>query len=396
MGVDEIRLAAAQAVLDTAVDRGDLSVAMGMVGDSSGVVMMHASGHSDASANEPVAPDAIFAIASMTKLVTTIAALQLVEDAKLDLDVPIDAYLPQLAALSVLQGFDDDGAPMFVDAHRAPTARELITHTSGFVYSIWNEDALTLESKGLSSGVGSGSKMLNAPLAFQPGTAWEYGIGIDWLGVLIEKISGERLETYFQEYIFGPLGMTDTTFELQQEKLSRALVMMMRVNGELVESGVMQPEATDPGSMEFYGGGGGLFSTLKDYGLLLTMLLNDGRHGDATLLCKETVDSMFENHIGALEITPVEAQMAPLSNNLDMGFGSPAKWGLGFLLHMQGTENGRSPESASWAGLFNSYFWIDREKDLFGVFATQVLPFMDRESVAALTAFERAIYGLGD
>ena len=146
MGVDEIRLAAAQAVLDTAVDRGDLSVAMGMVGDSSGVVMTHASGHSDASANEPVAPDAIFAIASMTKLVTTIAALQLVEDAKLDLDVPIDAYLPQLAALSVLQGFDDDGAPMFVDAHRAPTARELITHTSGFVYSIWNEDALTLES----------------------------------------------------------------------------------------------------------------------------------------------------------------------------------------------------------------------------------------------------------
>jgi CubicO group peptidase (beta-lactamase class C family) len=135
---------------------------------------------------------------------------------------------------------------------------------------------------------------------------------------------------------------------------------------------------------------------LKDYGLLLTMLLNDGRHGDATLLCKETVDSMFENHIGALEITPVEAQMAPLSNNLDMGFGSPAKWGLGFLLHTQGTENGRSPESASWAGLFNSYFWIDREKDLFGVFATQVLPFMDRESVAALTAFERAIYGLGD
>ena len=203
MGVDELRLAAAQAVLDMAVDRGDLSVALGMVGDSSGVVMTHASGHSDAVANEPVAPDAIFAIASMTKLVTTIGTLQLVEDAKLDLDVPIDAYLPQLAALSVLQGFDDDGAPMFVDALRAPTARELITHTSGFVYSIWNEDALTLESKGLSSGVGSGSKMLNAPLAFQPGTAWEYGIGIDWLGVLIEKISGERLETYFQEYIFA-------------------------------------------------------------------------------------------------------------------------------------------------------------------------------------------------
>ena len=140
----------------------------------------------------------------------------------------------------------------------------------------------------------------------------------------------------------------------------------------------------------------GLFSTLKDYGRLLALLLNGGSFEGTTLLSKETVDSMFENHIGALEITPVDAQISMLSNNLDMGFGSPAKWGLGFLLHTQGTANGRSAGSASWAGLFNSYFWVDREKDLFGVFVTQVLPFMDRESVAALTAFERAVYGLGD
>lgn len=387
---------AAQAVLNAAVDRGDLAVAMGMVGDSSGIQLVHASGHRDASAKEPVEPDAIFAIASMTKLVTTIAALQLVEDAKLDLDTPVDAYLPQLAKLSVLKGFGEDGAPIFVDSHRAPTARELVTHTSGFVYSIWNENALTLEAKGLSAGVGSGAKMLDAPLAFQPGSNWEYGIGIDWLGVLIEKISGKRLEPYFQEHIFGPLGMTDTTFELQQGKLNRALTMMMRVNGELVESSAMQPAATAPGTLEFYGGGGGLFSTLKDYGRLLALLLNGGSFEGTTLLSKETVDSMFENHIGALEITPVDAQISMLSNNLDMGFGSPAKWGLGFLLHTQGTANGRSAGSASWAGLFNSYFWVDREKDLFGVFVTQVLPFMDRESVAALTAFERAVYGLGN
>lgn len=387
---------AAQAVLNAAVDRGDLAVAMGMVGDSSGIQLVHANGHRDASAKEPVEPDAIFAIASMTKLVTTIAALQLVEDAKLDLDTPVDAYLPQLAKLSVLKGFGEDGAPIFVDSHRAPTARELVTHTSGFVYSIWNENALTLEAKGLSAGVGSGAKMLDAPLAFQPGSNWEYGIGIDWLGVLIEKISGKRLEPYFQEHIFGPLGMTDTTFELQQGKLNRALTMMMRVNGELVESSAMQPAATAPGTLEFYGGGGGLFSTLKDYGRLLALLLNGGSFEGTTLLSKETVDSMFENHIGALEITPVDAQISMLSNNLDMGFGSPAKWGLGFLLHTQGTANGRSAGSVSWAGLFNSYFWVDREKDLFGVFVTQVLPFMDRESVAALTAFERAVYGLGD
>lgn len=394
--IQEERLNAAKAVIDEVVDRGALKMAMGMIGNDAGVLMVHASGQTGPDSAKPVQSDSIFAIASMTKLVTTVAALQLVEKSKLDLDLPIDAYLPEIKQLSVLDGFDADGNPVFVDAIRAPSARELITHTSGYVYSIWNADALTLQAKGLTEGVGSGAKMLEAPLAFQPGSSWEYGIGIDWLGVVIEEISGMRLQPYFEQHIFQPLGMTDTTFEFEQAKLHRGITLMSRKDNQLIPALAMQPTPQARGESDFYNGGGGLYSTMSDYARLLTTLLNGGVHGDVRLLSDATVDSMFENQIGDLNVTPGKAQIAELSNDLDLSFSSPAKWGLGFLLHTQGTKNGRSPGSVSWAGLFNSFFWLDRKAGLYGVFATQVLPFMDEEAVATLTAFERAVYGLNE
>lgn len=394
VGVD--RLNGARRVLDLAVDRGDLTFASGLVGDRGGALMVHAAGNRDADKSLPAGQDSIFAIASMTKLVTTVAALQLVEVGQLDLDKPINHYLPELDSLAVLQGFRDDGEPVYEPASRAPTARELITHTSGFVYSIWNEDAFSLQSKGLASGVGSGRKILNAPLAFQPGTDWEYGISTDWLGYLVEQLSGQRLMGYFSEHIFKPLDMLDTTFEFEAEKMGRAVFMMARVEGELVSSPAMQPTPESPGSADFYGGGGGLYSTLADYSQLLTALLNNGQGANGAILQPQTVEAMFQHQIGDLGIKPCPSQMPALSHDLDVGFGAPATWGLGLLLHTAGTANGRSAGAGSWAGLFNSYFWIDRERDLFGIFATQVLPFLDPKAVATLTAFERAIYGVDD
>lgn len=396
MSIDVDRLHDAQRVLDVAVDRGDLIFASGLVGDKSGALMVHTAGSRDAERILPAGQDSIFAIASMTKLVTTVAALQLVEAGQLDLDNPISRYLPELDSLAVLQGFRDDGEPVYEPASRAPTARELITHTSGFVYSIWNQDAFTLQSKGLASGVGSGREMLNAPLAFQPGTEWQYGISTDWLGYLVEQISGQRLMGYFSEHIFEPLGMEDTTFEFAAEKMDRAVFMMARVEDELVTSPAMQPTPESPGSADFYGGGGGLYSTLHDYSLLLAAILNQGKGANGSILQSQTVEAMFHHQIGSLNVKPCATQMPALSHDLDVGFGSPATWGLGLLLHTAGTVNGRSAGSGSWAGLFNSYFWIDRERDLFGIFATQVLPFLDPKAVATLTAFERAIYGVND
>ncbi len=392
MNVPSSNIADAKHVLDEATRNGRLNMALAMVGDRSGSLMKHAAGSTGGETTSPVTEDSIFAIASMTKLVTTIAVLQLVERGQVELDTQIDAYLPELAELRVLEGFDDDGEAVFNEPPQKPTVRELITHTSGFVYDIWNANAFKAQARGLTAGLASGNNFLNAPLAFTPGSRWEYGIGIDWLGVLVEKMSGKRLMPYFADNILAPLEMADTFYEFDKSKLSRAVTMMARVDGGLTISPAMQPTPMAEGSMPFYSGGGGLYSTLRDYGRLLQTLLNGGELNGTRILEQATVDLMFTNQIGSLMVTSATTQLPPLSNDMDMTLGEPAKWGLGFLIHPEGVKNGRGAGSGSWAGLFNSYFWIDREQGIFAIFATQVLPFFDTEAVATLRAFETAIY----
>ena len=387
------KLERAKTVIQNATKNGKLEIALGMVGNNHGPLIIDASGFSDPQSPTPIASDTIFNIASMTKLVTTIAALQLAESGKIDLDIPVDTYLPEMEGLKVLLGFDSAGDPLFEDAVRAPTARELITHTSGYVYPFWNKNAFVAQEKGLVPNFfGGGSEWLQAPLAFQPGTKWEYGIGIDWLGVLVEKISRQTLKTYFFKRIFEPLGMLDTFYEFPEDKLNRSLGILSRINGTLSARKDAKPTSSEPGSMEFYSGGGGLYSTMKDYGQIMRVILNNGSLGGTLILKPETVEMMFQNQIDDLTLAPLKTQIPSLSNNCDLGFGSNAKWGLGFALHPEGTRNGRSPGSASWAGLFNSYFWIDRQANIFGVVATQVLPFADDDGLLLLTDFERAVY----
>ena len=385
---DQIR-----AVLDQAVQAGKLPMSVALIANSEGILFTHASGHRDSEKRQMMCPDSIFAIASMTKLITTIAALQLVEAELVDLDAGLDKYLPETANPKIIQGFDEKDNPIFVDAERSPTVRELITHTSGYVYSIWNEIALSAQSKGVTSPLGGGKDSIIAPLYFEPGSKWEYGIGIDWLGLIVEEVSGKRLMDFFEERIFRPLQMEDTFFEFPSEKMDRAVMMAARIEGELIESELYQPVAAERGSMDFYGGGGGLYSTVNDYARVMRALLNGGVLGGQRILSEKMVDQMFENQIGSINVSPGNAQIKALSNDFDMGFGSRAKWGLGFLLSPEGTESGRGIGSASWAGLFNSYFWIDRENDLCAVFATQILPFYDKEAVATLKLYEKAVYG---
>ena len=392
--IPEDKLETAKTVVQNATSNGKLKIALGMVGNQDGPLMMDSSGFNGPQSTVPIGPDTIFNIASMTKLVTTIAALQLVESGKIELDAPVNTYLPEMEGLKVLLGFDNAGDPFFEDAVRAPTSRELITHTSGYVYPFWNENAFMAQEKGLVPNFfGGGSEWLQAPLAFQPGTKWEYGIGIDWLGVLVEKISGKRLMEYFFDHIFKPLGMLDTFYEFPADKLDRSLGILPRIDGILEAPKDAQPKPSAPGSMDFYSGGGGLYSTMKDYGRIMTVMLNNGSLDGVRILKPETVEMMFQNQIGDLALAPIETQMPSLSNNCDLGFGSNAKWGLGFAIHPEGTRNGRSPGSASWAGLFNSYFWIDRQANIFGIVATQVLPFADDYGLLFLTDFERAVYG---
>ena len=378
-----------KAVLDRSTASGRLRGVVALVADGKGIQFQHASGH--ARHGVSMQPDTLFNIASMTKLVTTIAVLQLVEVEELDLDVPVDRYLPELGSIKVLQGFASDGSPEFRPPLSIPTARELLTHTSGFVYEVWNANAFEALQLGMVQSSFSGRPALDAPLASDPGERWEYGIGIDWGGLLLEAVSGENLMAYFGSHIFTPLAMLDTAFDIPLEKMDRVMTRYGRGADGLKEL----PEQPAPSlyeSTRFYNGGGGLTSTVADYSRLLRALLNGGELDGQRILRASTVDQMFSNQIGELDAGVSDTQMPSVSNPIDMTFGAPGRWGLGFLIHPGGTPNGRKSGSASWGGIFNTYFWIDRTSDICAVLATQVLPFYDHETISVLEEFERVFY----
>ena len=371
-------------VLERFTEDGLLPGVIAGLANRDGTLYTGASGHSNLELGSPMETDAILAIASMTKLVTTVAVLQLVDQGLLDLDAPITDYLPQFQVPKVLEGFSASGEPVLVEPSSVPTTRALLTHTSGYVYEIWNENALKSVTSGLVPGLlDAGLDALSAPLAFSPGTRWEYGIGIDWAGIILETITGKNLDSYFQDHLFGPLKMNDTFYEIPGSKQARAASTYSRTSGGFEFSPPLAPMIM---------GGGGLYSTISDYLRFARVLLNDGSLDGVRILNPETVERMFENQIGELSVTPGTTRMPELSNDFDMGFGAPARWGLGLLLHDRQTPAGRPAGSASWAGLFNTYFWIDRENSLCAVVGTQVLPFYDEQAVALLKAYEEAVY----
>ena len=329
-------------VLDRSTESGRLRGVVALVADHSEIRFQHASG--EARAGVPMKPDMLFNMASMTKLVTTIAVLQQVEAGDLDLDVPVDRYLPELRSIQVLEGFANDGSPRLCPARSVPTARELLTHTSGYVYEVWNANAFEALQRGLVESLFAGRPALNAPLAFDPGERWEYGIGIDWAGLLLEAVSGENLMGYFGSHIFGPLEMIDTAFDIPEVAMDRVMTQFGRGPTGLAEL----PEQAAPGHYEstrFYNGGGGLSSTVKDYSRLLRALLNGGELDGHRVLSRATVNQMFTNQIGVLDAGVADTQMPNMSNPIDMAFGASGRWGLGFLLHPDGTPNGRKPGS---------------------------------------------------
>ena len=382
-----------KALLDEAISNGSLKSVIGIIGSSDGIIFSHASGTRDIEYKKRIEIDAIIKIASMTKLVTTIAALQLCEKGLIDLDKGMDVYLPNFAKPKILVNFSQKYEPNFKIPKRIPSVRELITHTSGYVYPFFNANAMAAQKSGVTQkDDGFSSKHFNVPLAFEPGTKWEYGIGIGWLGLIVEEVSGYKLGSYFNDFIFDTLEMKDTSFELSEDKFHRSVTIMERYGGNLVALKEGQPKISEKGINKFQPGGGGLYSTLPDYAKILITLLNKGTYNRNQILSESSVDAMFTNQIGKLDVEKITSQNQEISNDADMSFGSTAKWGLGFLLHPQGTQNGRSPGSASWAGMFNTYFWIDRRKSLFGMFATQVLPFYDTKSIEYLKKFEKSVY----
>jgi methyl acetate hydrolase len=343
--------------------------------------------------SEAMSLDTVFRIASMTKAITCVAAMQLVERGKLSLDGPLPAIDPALAAPQVLTGFDATGRPQLRPAKRPITLKHLLTHTAGFSYPMWNPDvARYTEATGTPAILTGKLAALKLPLMFDPGERWEYGINIDWVGRLVEEASGQRLDAYCRDHIFAPLSMTDTGFLPSVEQRRRQAITHQRLG-----DGSLEPQPSEPvPNPEFWAGGGGLYSTAGDYLNFLQILLQGGTYKGQQILKSETVTLMGENHIGALPAGVMKTSMPEFTNDVDFFPGQSVRWGLGYMLTLEPGPNGRSAGSVTWAGLRNTYYWLDPAKRVAGVIMTQILPFADPQAVALYGAFERAVYAALD
>ena len=336
----------------------------------------------------PMRSDTIVWIASMTKAVTGAAVMQLVERGALTLDQPAGDLVPYLARVQVLDGFDDDddGTARLRAPVRPVTVRHLLTHTSGFGYEFADEALARYVPLQPEAAPGSQASYEH-PLTFDPGDRWSYGIGIDWAGRVVEAAAGQRLDVYLREHLLEPLGMTDTTFLPSAGQRERQAGIHLRSDGALVP---MPFEL--PAEPEMMMGGGGLYSTVTDYLRFARMMLGRGTLDGARVLAPETVAAMGENQLGELHAHGWRSQIPVYTNDVALWPGERAGWGLTFLINRHRTAEGRSPGSLAWAGLANSYYWIDASAGVAGVFATQVLPFWDAGALAAFSAFEREVY----
>jgi CubicO group peptidase (beta-lactamase class C family) len=371
--------------LTSAVERGAVQGVVAMAATRQGIIYQGAFG-------EGMTIDSAFQIASMTKAVTAVAAMQLVERGLLTLDTPAADYLPTLAAVQVLDGFDPDtGEPVYRPPASAVTVRQLLSHSSGFAYELWNPDILRLvEEERLPSLFAAKEGILNAPLIADPATVWSYGVSTDWVGDVVEAISGQPLRVYFETNVFAPLKMVDTYFpEPGSTAQPIAPLFARQADGTLLE----QPPFV---SIPYTSGGAGLVSTAPDYLRFTRALLGDGAFDGVRILNANTAASMAENHIGDLEAGAMRSVMPEFTNDFDFFPGSVDKMGLGFLLNATPVAGGRAAGSMAWAGLFNTYFWIDRKRGVCAVLMTQVLPFYDEQVIELLDAYERGIYALVD
>jgi CubicO group peptidase (beta-lactamase class C family) len=378
-----------ESTLDQAVQSKKIPGVVVAAATGAGMLYEGAFGRRDIGKSAPMSVDTVVWIASMTKAVTGAAAMQLVERGKLSLEKPASDVVPALGSVKVLEGFDAAGKPRLRAPKRPITLRHLLTHTAGFSYEIWSPSIAKFQEVTGTPGITTCTNAaLGTPLLFDPGDRWDYGINIDWAGKMVEAASGQRLDRYLQEHITGPLGMTDTAFKLGDAQKARLSAMHQRnPDGSLTAIEFGLPE--DP---EFHMGGGGLYGTAGDYLKFCRMILGGGTLNGSQVLQKATVDTMAQNHIGPLEVEVLKTAMPPLSRDVELFPGMSKKWGLSFLINTRDVPGGRSANSLAWAGLGNTYFWIDRTRGVCGVFLSQLLPFYDETAIDLFAQFEAAVY----
>jgi methyl acetate hydrolase len=368
--------------LQARVSAREIPGVVAMAANEQSVVYEGTFGFRDMAAGSRMSTDTVFRIASMVKLLTSIAALQLVERGKLKLDEPAGNIDPTLGSAQVLAGFDTRGVPQLHPAQKPVTLRNLLTHTSGFSYRLWDPNVVRYLK------VARGNPSLpRMPLMFEPGSRWAYGGSLDRVGRMVEIAGGQSLDRYFSDHITGPLGMNDTGFSLSEKQRARQASLHVRdATGKLLPQPLEKPNAPKAVS-----GGGGIYSTAPDYLTLLQALLNGGRFRETRILRPETVALMSTNQIGDLEAGILKTTNPALSNDVDFFPGVRLRWGLGHMINIDPVPDGRRAGSLTWAGLFNTYYWIDPGSRIAGVIMMQILPFADRQALAAYRQFERGI-----
>lgn len=358
--------------------------AVGMIVDRDGVRYSRALGVADVASGAPMAVDTLAQIASMTKALVSVGAMQLVEQGRLSLDDDIGTVLPELANPQVLEGFGADGQPQTRAAKRPVTLRHLLTHTAGFGYSFIHPEVLQVYAARGMPKAGT-LDTIRMPLMSDPGERWEYGVSTDWAGLAIEAVTGERLNDYLTANLFEPLGMKDTAF--RPALPADAAKVHIRT-----AEGALNPIPLYLGGGEFDGGGGGGTSTAPDYARFVRMLLNGGELDGQRVLSAETVATMGQNHVAPLRAGFMGTAMPDIAQPYDTFPDQHTGWGLGFLINPEPGPNGRSPGSLAWAGIFNSYYWVDPVKGVGGVFVTQLSPFGDPGALDCFGALERMAY----
>ena len=340
-------------------------------------------GHRGIGDAPPMTSDTLFWIASMTKAITSLAALQLVEQGRVSLDQPASDFVPAIASALILDGFGANGEARLRAATRPVTLRHLLTHTSGYGYAFCNPDLARLAAS-----TGQADPM-ELPRVFEAGEGWQYGVSTDFAGQVIEAVSGQSLDIYLKEQVFDVLGMADTTFAPSPDQLARMAQMHARLpDGSLAPTEFRLPPAPNPML-----GGGGLYSTADDYLRFLTALLNGGAGpGGRRLLEPESMGLLTDNQVGELQCGRLESALPAMSNTFEPMPGVAKRWSLGFLRNQTPGPDGRSAGSLAWAGLSNCYYWLDPAAGVAGVILMQLLPFADPRALEIFAAFERAVY----
>jgi CubicO group peptidase (beta-lactamase class C family) len=358
--------------LQEAVDRGDVVGVVALVISSDRVVYHEAFGKQDVGRGIPMARDSIFYIASMTKPITSVAAMMLGDEGKLGLDDPVEKYLPDFHPQVITDVNLAAGTYRLRPPARRVTIRHLMMHTSGIGYD-WSDARVALVEKKTGSAL--------TTLLHDPGERWTYGEGTTVLGLVIEQITGKPLDEVFASRIFGPLGMRDTGFSVPPEKRDRVVIVQQRKDGKLIEKPLPAELRGKPR------GDGGLYSTAADYGSFLRALL------DKRLLSAASLRALTTNQLGDLRVQLQPTAEPEAARQFPLGAGTDG-WSLGFQIASSppaGTHR-RGAGSYSWAGFFNTFFWVDPEKKVAAVLLMRILPFYDERAIAVLQGFEERVY----